>query len=250
MLIAERTFAGLQADAWAAIGIWVTIGVYLLLAWFARTQVKEAQALRVETSRPYMVVEMKARSIVMSLSFKNVGQTSARNVVIRFDERLEGATRTEMKWQDSAAFTRPIPSFPPGHEIRFFFDSFLARQKKGLPMLISGTCSYEDAAGRRYEAEPFLIDLDVYEGANIAEKDVADLVSEVEKIRKEIDTWPNRGLRVDVSDRDRSDRASHRYMTAIRVRRARQREGPQAALREWWGRSRPYSFWERWFGKC
>lgn len=83
-------------------GIWVTIVVYVALAVFARRQILEAQTLRIETSRPYMVAEMKARSILIHIVFKNIGRTSAQNVKIRLDHRLQGSKNDKLDWQDSA----------------------------------------------------------------------------------------------------------------------------------------------------
>jgi hypothetical protein len=232
VLIAERTFLGLPADAWSAVGIWATIGVYLALAVFAWRQLGETRTLRVQQARPYVIANIQGRSVLIYLVFENIGVTQATNVRISFENRLLASNNNQLSWQDSTAFAKGIPTVAPGFKLRFFFDSFPVRMEQNLPMSISGRISYEDTLGKKYD-EPFLIDLTVYGEALQAEKDLSDLVAEVKQTRQEMKKWTDgtNGVLVKVTDRDRANIRSERPYHFMKARRSLKEHGPRAAAR-------------------
>lgn len=184
-LLADPTFLSLRWDAWAAIGIWVTVGVYVAIAEFARRQVGEARDLRREQTRPFVIVDVEFRSFLIMLSIKNIGRTAASNVKAAFDEKLTSSI-PGADWEDSTAFTDGIPLMAPDREIRFLLDSFIDRENGGHAMVIRGTVGYNGPAGhnrQRYN-EPFVIDLSNYQGSQLPENGIHELVGEVKELRK------------------------------------------------------------------
>jgi hypothetical protein len=202
MVLAEPTFLKLTAGEWEAIGVWVTGGITIGLLWLAWRQLVHAREARNDQTRPFVIVDVDFRSILIMLTVKNTGLTAARKVRVTFDEPLTSAA-TDPDWQASSAFKSGIPFMAPGRELRFFLDSYLERTEKLYPMVIKGVVKYfgpiEDVP--EYE-ESFLIDLTTYEGTQLPEKGMHELVGEVITLRKELAKWTLgvRGLRVNVVD--------------------------------------------------
>jgi hypothetical protein len=189
--LADRTFLGWRADTWSAFGVWMTIVVYVALAWFAYKQLKEARRLRIEQTRPFVIVDVAFRSVLIQLSVRNIGRTAAKDLSVGFDESLTSSLG-DLDWQHSVAFTSGIPLMAPGRELRFLLDSYPGRLDESHPMLIRGSVTYSgpvDHKRPRY-CEPFVIDLSTYEGALLPDKGTQELVDEVENVRKELAKWP------------------------------------------------------------
>jgi hypothetical protein len=210
-----------------AIGIWVTIVVYVAIAAFARSQLREARALRVQQHRPYVIADVIGRSTLIYLCFRNIGATQALGLQIGLDEQLVSSRDGDpLEWQQSPVFTSGMPSMAPKGQIRFFFDTFPSRKERGLPMTIAGRMRYRDVLGNRYD-EPFLIDLDVYGPALQAEKDMVDLVNEVKALRTTADKWTdgNRGIFVSATNHRREMIESERPFHLWKAQQAKQAHG-------------------------
>lgn len=144
---AARTFIGLPADTWTAIGVWLTMFVCVILAVLAFHQLGEAQRLRREQARPLVIVDVSFRSVLMRVSVRNIGATPARDLTVTFNEKRESTMR-DPDWLDSTLFTEGMPMLAPGRELLFNFDSYPARIEKGLPMVLAGCAKYSSPADR------------------------------------------------------------------------------------------------------
>ncbi len=243
-MLAEPTFLGWRYDGWAALGIWATIAAYIALAVFAYRQLREARTLRLEQTRPFVIVDAAFRNILVQLSIKNIGRTAARDVRVELDERLI-STIPGPDWQSTKAFTQGFPLIAPDRDIRFLIDSYPARMSAGHPMVICGTVSYSGPrdSGSTHYVERFTIDLATYEGAQLAEKGVHELVEQVDALRKELTKWTDgsHGLLVSALDRDQTTIRSERPFHIMRARSIRTKEGWRAAVTyfaELWRRRR------------
>jgi hypothetical protein len=170
----------------------LTFFVLLFTAIIGLRQVREAQKLRIEQARPFVIIDFHAWSNMIELKIKNTGRTLARDVRFTFDKPLEtstGATDARGKLMELNIFKNGIPSLAPDKEITLFFDTFVARVDAALPMTYNVTVDYRDPAGRKY-SEPMLLDLDTYFGTGgITRHDIHDVHRRLEELVKEIKKW-------------------------------------------------------------
>ena len=120
-----------SASDWAGLTFLAVSGV-LLVAW---RQVKEAQRLRKEQARPFVVIDFHPWSTIIELKITNIGSTLARNVQFEFEPPLATShddTAGRGSLMDLNLFKNGIPSLAPTKEIRLFFDQFPARLAGGL----------------------------------------------------------------------------------------------------------------------
>jgi len=167
--------------------------VAALIAW---RQAKEAQRLREEQARPFVIVDFHAWSTIIELTITNIGATLARNVAFEFSEPLvtthdEGPGRgTPM---DLNIFKHGIPSLPPRKEIRLFFDQFPARIQAGLPMTYEVRLTYADSAGKRYD-EAQVLDLNMYIGTGgITRYGLHEVHNLLKTIAEQVKKWTDWG---------------------------------------------------------
>jgi hypothetical protein len=73
---------------WAAIAAWTTVAIYVALGIFALVQVLQARKLREDQARPFLIVDFDPGFLIY-LTVANIGRTMARDVRIKFDEKLE-----------------------------------------------------------------------------------------------------------------------------------------------------------------
>lgn len=240
MRLFASTLWGLDAAEWEAIGVWATAAITLAALGFAAYQLRDVRQLRIEQARPTIYVDVTFRNIMIKLSVKNTGLTTARNVKVEFDEPLTSA-RFDLKWQHGRAFADGIPSMAPSRQLDFLFDMFPSRVEAGLPMEIRGTVSYDGPPGvkaKRY-SERFVIDLDAHRESLMPDKSMHDLVERVADIQKEMKKWTGRGggVYVQAADADRSDTKEWREQVITLADQRRQKDGIRAALtyivREW-----------------
>jgi hypothetical protein len=205
-ILAAPTFLNLRADAWAAVAAWVTLTISLAAAVFVYHQLREARLLREEQSRPFVIVDVAFRSIVVDLVVRNIGATAATNVIVFFDEPVTSSRSNGVEWPTTPLFTTGMPLMAPGRIIRFLLDTFPGRETAGLPMTLRGQVSYRSPGPRpRTYTDTFDINLEVYRQSLIPEKGLPELIKEVEILRKEVEKWTDgtRGLHVRATDRDR-----------------------------------------------
>lgn len=217
--------------AWAA---WATVAVYVVLGIFAWIQVLQARRLREEQARPFVFVDFEPGFLVY-LTVENVGRTMARDVTIRFDRPLESTLSGTREIDESPLLRKPIPTLPPGRKIRVLFDQYAARLEAKLPLTYDVTLRYKGPFGKKEWEHPYRLDLGIYLGSQEPPKGLPELVTEVEKIRKELEKWREggRGLRVVTVDRRRQQRREWRHHH-VRILR---RQGPRALARSLWDRA-------------
>ena len=165
-------------------------------AWFtrhqlalARDQLREAQTLREEQTRPFVVVDFHVSGTVIDLTVENLGTTLARDVRICFDEAP--VSTFEPPHGKLSFFQEPIPSFPPRKKLSTLFDFFPDRIKSGFPLAYRGRVTYRDERGTRFDDE-FVLDLGHYvDLTHIRRAD--DIHDVLEGIRKELAKWTSSG---------------------------------------------------------
>lgn len=211
--------------AWAAVS---TAVIYIVLGIFAFRQVSEAKALRMEQSRPYVIVDFSFRQFLIYLEVKNIGKTPARNVVIRFDQPLQTTLSRPRELDESPLLTKPIAMLAPERSIRVLFDVAHERlSREDMPLSYGVTSTYEDQHGRKYRDPEATLDLSPYVGSALDPKSLPDLVDEVEKIRKELAKWTDgsRGVLVQGTDRDKRVRRQDRWHWRQKAASVRKTEG-------------------------
>jgi len=209
MLLAKALDIGDVAGVIAAVAALGTLVVYVVIAKYAKGQLDQAERIRIEQSRPYVIAEF-VPGFLIHFRVRNIGTTLARSVRISWNEWPESSLR-ESVWSNREKFTlfrSGVPSLAPHQEIQTLFDSFVARNEKGLPMSYTVTVSYSDSAGRGYEEE-FLLDLNVYLGLEQVDvKTVHDVAKELKKIADLMKGWKafgQGGLKVTVFDGQRKE---------------------------------------------
>ncbi|MFF4894618.1 COG1361 family protein [Micromonospora chersina] len=207
---------------WQAVASFIAVFVAGPIALW---QVLEARRVRLEQSRPYVIVDFEFRGIAIYLTIRNIGMTMARDVRIKFDSPLV-STFANSAVGESRVFREPIPMVAPGRTISFLFDSFPDRyaKREEFPMEYAVTIEYEDAEGKPYTDPPYPLDLGTYDQSAVSPKGLPELVREVEKIRKEMAKWRvgTRGLLVHSVDHEKETRRSHRpafRRTAAQIRK-------------------------------
>lgn len=243
------TLLGLTADEWQALGTVVTALLTAGLLAYAIVQVGQAKKLRDDQTRPFVIVDVNFRSIVIELVIENIGATAATDVLVAFDTPLASTSRAP-DWQHSSAFTDGVPMMAPRRRIRFFLDSYVTRDKSDLPMQITGTVSYygprRTQRSKPY-SDPFVIDLSVYKGASVNEKGVPEMAAALEKMNRRFDSWTDgsRGLAVQASDSDkasiREDRPFHLREARNAARDGRRRDFAKHYVHLWRSRGGWYS---------
>lgn len=225
---------GRDAAAWTALAAWATVIVYIGLFFYARRQVGEARRLREEQARPFVVADFEVGPPII-LTVENLGRTLARDVTIRFDERIEttGLLETSKPYDvnEVRLLREPLPVLPPGKKIRVLFDS-QARFTSDLPLAFGVTVSYRGPLGQKYPADRYTLDLGMYAETLFPPKGLPQLVQELAKVRDELGRWRSglRGLLVQTVDKRRQDRRELRglYLHLLRNR------GPKALARQMW----------------
>jgi hypothetical protein len=196
--------------AWAA---WATVGIYIVIGLFAWRQVREARRLREEQARPFVIVDFEPGWLVY-LTVENLGRTMARDVIIQFDKPLTSSLPGRSELDESPLFREPIPALPPGKKIRVLFDEFNGRTAAGLPLTYDVEVRYLGPTSGKPWKDTYRLDLGMYVGSALPPKGIPELVTEVEKIRKEIQKWTERsgrGLLAHTFDQRRLDMIDRRH---------------------------------------
>jgi hypothetical protein len=188
----------------------VTFFAIAAAAFVAWRQVKEAQALREEQARPFVVIDFEPWTVFIDLKISNVGNTIARDVQFEFDPPLAAAKDERaglIAVAETNLFKNGIPSLPPGKEITLFFDQFPQRKDKNLPDKYSVDISYTSPSGKKY-SERTVLDLGIYFGVGqITRHDIHDVHKQLEKISKTLAGWTHaEGLKI----MSREDRKQYR----------------------------------------
>jgi hypothetical protein len=123
----------MHADAWAAWAQWVTAGIALGAAAYARGQVREARKTRERVAQPNVVVYVDRHEVrrYMDLVIKNFGQTTAYNVRLKLPPLQmvpynDPDTGEKVK---SVPVPESIAVLAPGQAWRTVWDSLVRRKK-------------------------------------------------------------------------------------------------------------------------
>jgi hypothetical protein len=224
--LAQGAPAGFNWTAVAAVAACATLAIYIVIGIFAWRQVHEARKLREEQARPFVIVDFEPGWLVY-LTVENLGRTMAREVTINFNESLTSSLPGRSELDESPLFREPIPTLPPGKKIRVLFDQIHDRMEAGLPLTYDVDMRYRGPTGGKPWKDTYRLDLGMYLGSALPPKGIPELVTEVEKIRSEIQKWTGRsgrGLLAHTLDQRRPDTIERRRMH-IRVLR---QQGPKA----------------------
>lgn len=225
-VLARAAAKGTNWPAVAAWAAWATVGIYVVIGLFAWRQVHEARKLREEQARPFVIVDFEPGFLVY-LTVENLGRTMARDVSIRFDKPLTSSLQGRSELDESPLFREPIPTLPPSKKIRVLFDQFNDRTEAKLPLTYDVEVRYRGPTGGKEWKDTYQLDLGMYVGSALAPKGISELVTEVEKIRNEIQKWTGRsgrGLLVHTLDQRRPDSIDRRRMHV----RVLWQQGPKA----------------------
>jgi hypothetical protein len=189
LTVAQESGTAAWISAWAAVG---TLTVLVVTAVYAIRQFGEAKELRRDQTRPYVVPSIGVEQQMMFMLFiENVGRTPAFNVVVDVDPQPQ----SEIKDLEAVSILRqPIPTMPPGHRFRAYWESSLTvfdeENPYKHPMKYKVTVNYSDSRGQKYGPEDYVLDFHVYEGQAIGPKGVTELVKAVEELTKSIRSGP------------------------------------------------------------
>jgi hypothetical protein len=110
---------------------------------------------------------------------------------------------------------------------------FNDRLDAGLPLTYDVELRYRGPVGRKEWRDLYRLDLGMYLGSQLPPKGIPELVTEVEKVRKEIEKWKGNGIRVHDIDQRCQDRIATHRMNA----RIFRQQGHMALARWLWDRT-------------
>lgn len=214
-----------SSSDWAGL----TFLVITAAAFVAWRQVKEAQRLREEQARPFVVIDLEPWNPFLDLKITNVGKTIARDVTFHFDPPLKTAKDEAhglVPIGETNLFKHGIASFPPGKQITLFFDRYPDRIERGLTDRYDVCISYADPTGKRY-SEQTVLDLAMYRDiGEITRYGIHDVHNRLKEIATTLSRWTHpEGLKV-MTYAERK-----RYAHDVRARRA-ERLGQEGAAAE------------------
>jgi hypothetical protein len=196
-----------SSSDWAGL----TFLALLVAAFVAWRQVKEAQRLREEQARPFVIVDFDAWRTIIELTIKNIGTTLARDVKFDFVPPLtttHDETSGRGNLMELNVFKNGIPTLAPGKEITLFFDQFPSRIEQGLTMRYEVQVTYENPVGKAY-SEPTVLDLAMYLGTGgISRHGLHDIHKRLKEISDSLKKWTDHaGLKVLTAEDLRGDAA-------------------------------------------
>lgn len=131
----HQAFLGNGRRVGSAISAVVIISAVLV----ARSQLREAQRLRADQVRPFVVIEFRPEATsVINLRISNLGSTMARNVQFVVRPPLVTTRGDQRNIMDMQIFKSGIKSLAPGRVIQFFFDTWIGHDKVPLPSRCCG----------------------------------------------------------------------------------------------------------------
>jgi len=186
----------MDSNAWAAVSAVaasLTLIVYFALLWFAIKQVGEAKRLRRAQVRPFVVVDIEP-GFLLYLTIENFGTTLARNVKFAFNPPLASSLTGPTEIENAPLLRDGVATFPPRKRYRILLDTFPDAASE-LPMEYDVTVTYEDDNDENTYQDHYTLDLKAFLYTELGEKGLPDLVSELERVRKELEKWTDSGLR-------------------------------------------------------
>ena len=145
---------------------------------------EETRKAREESSAPVVIPYFEFRRWLLLITVENIGAGLAHQVRVAFEPHIPSRKGVVEKLPMN---TDSIPTLRPREKFPHLLDSapnFFSKQEN--PRLYVASVSYEDINGEAKSAD-YPLDLTVYEGMLAEEKGIADLVKEVEQIRRRFD---------------------------------------------------------------
>jgi hypothetical protein len=174
--------------------------------------------------------EVGARVVEPTYGLGSVVAVEDAYTRVQFDEQPKSSFR---ELDDLRLLKEPIPTVPPGHRYRAYWESalevFNEETPYPYPLSYQVKVTYEDQQGQSFGPERHILDFRIFEGQAQAPKGLGELVKAVEQLQKQQKQWAQRGLRVRVSNQDKADRRSTRPRVLDGAIRA-MREGGIAEL--------------------
>jgi hypothetical protein len=165
--------------------------VLVAAAIFAWRQVKEAQVLREEQNRPFVVVDIEVESgYMMYLEVTNMGTSLARDVGIEIDPPLESAIDIEVS--KLKMLNEGIATLAPGKKYRTFFEMSFRRNedRPDLPMNHTARVRYWDEKRKRPFDETLILDMGQYMHMHtVTRHGIHDIHKQLETIQKTLKGW-------------------------------------------------------------
>jgi len=158
-----------EATSWLSDGAdWATIIAAvgtLVAALIAFLAILEARRLNTEKSQPYVVASLEPHDQVpwfMELVVRNLGQTAATDVVLRFDPQPVRTRKTDEGEQKPILLPDSFPVLVPGQRWSTSWDSIFDRHKSDLPKRHEVTITYKGIDGKEQTPTRFVLDWDTY----------------------------------------------------------------------------------------
>lgn len=171
-------WAGNLAD-WAQAA--VLIGTAILIY----RQIREAQRLRREETRPYVIVRMSTEGGALArIEIANVGRTMARDVVVTLDKKSSRATTLSDDFGE--IIERSRPSLAPGETLIFDLEYLLSDNLPNPWPRYGGTVSYSDHQHRTLPEETWVIDLEAYRNSIVEPPSVERTLNKIEDHLKKL----------------------------------------------------------------
>lgn len=165
--------------------------VLVAAAIFAWRQVKEAQVLREEQNRPFVVVDIEVESgYMMYLEVTNMGTSLARDVRIEIDPPIESAIDIEVS--KLKMLNEGIATLPPGKKYRTFFEMSFRRNedRPDLPMNHTARVRYWDEKRKRPFDETLILDMGQYMHMHtVTRHGIHDIHKQLDAIQKTLKGW-------------------------------------------------------------
>ena len=219
-------------------GFWVMVGtlsgaisalVIIVAAFFAWSQLHEAQVLRENQTRPFVVIEfLPEASSIINMRISNLGSTMARYISFAIKPPLE--TTHEAQWQimDMNIFRSGIRSLAPGRVIEFFFDTWIGRADMNGRHKV--TITYRGERGREYKDELDL-DLDVFlEMHFIGRKGLHDIHKQLEDIAGTLQNFKAWGGGLLAKSPGDVAKEEEEFMQAVEEQGKQQEKTPPASI--------------------
>ncbi len=139
---------------------------------------------------PYIVVYFDAQtdSPIFDLVIKNTGKTIANHVRVIFEPPLQTSLKN-YDLEELAFIHQPIPSIPPGFELRTSIDRLETRlESDSLPKLYKVTVTYTGGLSEVIRKIEYLLDLNVFHGILETHKSsLTDLTHVIEDIPRHLE---------------------------------------------------------------
>jgi hypothetical protein len=224
---------GFSPEQHSAAAEWTSVVVLVVTAYLVLGQLREAQRLRHEQSRPFVIVRWEIQRFLILILIENIGQTVAREIRVSFSEPLASKAFSDTDFSEVSLLSEGIPSLAPSQQLMFYFDVSHQRIDSDLPLTYHGSAKYSDGRGSHYGPEDFVLDLKSFIDTALQPKGMPELVSAVEDLRKEVGKWTEgiKGLRVYTVDRVRDSAEQARPYRIQLAKKVLREEGALALIR-------------------